>query len=91
MSCETTAEEQRNVIQPTVALQEECPQMISDETTAEQCMHVPQPTMALQEECPIETSLSDDENGNTECFPVECRLAHETGNTIWETDMCTIA
>ena len=83
MSYETTAEELRNVIQPTVVLQEECPQMMSDKTTAEQCVHMPQPTMALQEESPIEkylTALSDDENGNTECFLVECSLAHETGN-----------
>ena len=76
----TTAEEQRNVIQPTVALKEECPQMMSDETTAKQCVHVPQPTMALPEESPIETSLSDGENGNTECFLVKCNLDHETGN-----------
>ena len=77
MPCETTAEEQRNVIQPTMALQEKCSQMMSGETTAERCVHVPQPTMALPEECPIETSLSDDENGNT---LVEFSLAHETGN-----------
>ena len=65
--------------------------MMSDETTAEQCVHVPQSTMALHKEAPIETSLSDDENGNTECFPVECSSAYETGNTIWETDMCTMS
>ena len=68
MSYETTVEEQRNVIQPTVALPEKCPQLMSGETTAEQCVHVPQPTMAPQEECPIEHSFSDDENGNTDSF-----------------------
>ena len=75
-------EPQGDVILPTVALQEDCPQMMSGETTTEQCVHVPQPTMVLQEESDIEhslTSLSDDENGNTKCFPVECSLP---GNTI---------
>ena len=95
MTYETTAEEQRNVIEPTVALQEKCPQMMSDETTAERCVHVLQPTIALQEECPFEhhlTSFSDDENGNTDSFLVECSLAHETGNNtnIWF-DMCTMS
>ena len=57
MSGETTCtdEEQRNVIQPTMALQEESPPMMSDETTAEQrnMFHL---TMAFEEKCP---SLDD--------------------------------
>ena len=65
MSCKTTAEEQRNVIELTKAFQEE---MMSVETTADQCVHVPQQTMALPEECCTKhylSSFSDDDNGNT--------------------------
>ena len=70
-TCMCTDEEQRNVIQPTMVLQEASPQTMSDEQR--------NISMAIEENHPTldrSTSLTDDENGYT---PVECSSDHDTG------------